>query len=202
MNTEAKINWAILVTGWGRNAKDTLESYKKGKLKKSDISLVIYEQEPCGAAELAQELGVETIQMIRANFESLKAYQKKMKEILQKKNIDYIFMLNFKYIIKDEMLDAFPNRIVNIHPSLFPSFLGTKTAIQDALEYGVKITGITTHIIDDRLDMGEILCQTPIRVKEKDNFDSLYPKFAKKGKKLILETIQKIENAHFQREVV
>ncbi|MDY8136284.1 formyltransferase family protein [Aquimarina sp. 2201CG5-10] len=199
MSTEEKINWAILVTGWGRNAHDTIEAFNKGKLHKSNISLVIYEQEPCGAAELAEEIGIETIQIFKKDFSNLFTYQKKLISEIEKRNIDYIFMLNFKYIIKDEMLTAFPDRIINIHPSLFPSFLGTKTAIQDALEYGVKITGITTHIIDDKLDEGTILCQSPIKVKDNDTFDTLYPKFAKKGKKLIVETIKEIEKLHFKK---
>ena len=107
-------------------------------------------------------------------------------------------MLNFKYIIKDDMLSAFPNRILNVHPSLFPSFLGTKTAIQDALDYGVKVTGITTHIIDDKIDEGNIICQTPIRINKNDTFDSLYPKFVKKGKKIIIKTIHKIEELYLK----
>ncbi len=195
MNTEnKKINWAILVTGWGRNAKDTLEAYQKGMLKKSSISLVVYESEPCGAAEKAAELGVETLQLKKDDFPNLIAYQNKLITELKIRRIDYVFMLNYKYVIKQEMLQAFPNKIINIHPSLFPSFLGTKTAIQDALAYGVKITGITTHIIDDKLDEGIILAQKAIKIKEGDDFDSLYPKFAKKGKKIVLETIEIIEN--------
>jgi len=96
------------------------------------------------------------------------------------------------------MLKAFNNQIINIHPSLFPSFLGTKTAIQDALAYGVKITGITTHIIDEKLDEGIILAQEAIKINSNDNFDSLYPKFAKKGKKIVLKTIRIIERLHFK----
>ncbi|GAA4278930.1 phosphoribosylglycinamide formyltransferase [Aquimarina mytili] len=188
-----KINWAILVSGWGKSALDTLEAYEKGTFKKSNISVLIYEQEPCGAAEKAQEIGIETIRLIKKDFPNLISYQKKLIEELKKRNIDYIFMLAYKYLIKDEMLTAFPNRILNIHPSLFPSFLGTQTAIQDALEYGVKITGITTHIIDDKLDEGIILCQEPIRIKEGDTFETLYPKFGKKGQKIIRKTIKKIE---------
>ncbi|NKI27103.1 hypothetical protein HCG49_11060 [Arenibacter sp. 6A1] len=69
----------------------------------------------------------------------------------------------------------------------------TETAIQDAIAYGVKITGITTHIIDDVYDKGIIIYQHPIKVGAKDTFDSLYPKFVKKGKKIILKTIRKIE---------
>ncbi|WP_103865529.1 formyltransferase family protein [Aquimarina sp. I32.4] len=198
MSTEQKIDWAILVTGWGRNARDTIEAFSNKKFKKSKISLVIYEEEPCGAAEIAKETGIETLQMFKKDYPNLKSYQVKLIEELKNRNIDYVFMLNYKYIIKQDMLSAFPNQILNIHPSLFPSFLGTKTAIQDALEYGVRITGITTHIIDDKLDEGVILCQTPIKVKKKDTFETLYPKFAKKGRKIIIDTIRLIEELHFQ----
>jgi len=71
MNIESKINWAILVTGWGRNAKDTIEAFGEKKLRKSNISLVVYESEPCGAAEMAKDLGVETLKLLRSDFENL-----------------------------------------------------------------------------------------------------------------------------------
>ncbi|MEW7291827.1 formyltransferase family protein [Aquimarina sp. 2304DJ70-9] len=193
MNSTTKINWAILASGWGLSARNTIEAFEKDTFKKSHISVLIYEQEPCGAAEKAREIGIETIRLVKKDFPNLISYQKKLIEELKKRNIDYIFMLAYKYLIKDEMLAAFPNRILNIHPSLFPSFLGTQTAIQDALDYGVKITGITTHIIDDKLDEGIILCQEPIRIKKDDTFETLYPKFTKKGKKVIAKTIKKIE---------
>jgi len=195
MKAENKINWAILVTGWGRNATDTIEAYVNGKLKKSTITLVVYQEEPCGAKELAEQHGIETLKLIKADFNNLVSYQKALIKEIKKRDIDYIFMLNYKYIIKDDMLNAFPNKIINIHPSLFPSFLATKTAIQDAIDYGVKITGITTHIIDHKIDEGIILCQKAIKVKEDDTFETLYPKFAKHGKKIVLKTIQKIEDS-------
>lgn len=196
MQSDQNIKWAILVTGWGRNAKDTLKAFVKGKLNNSTINLVIYEEEPCGAKDYAQKHGIETLQLFKKEHPNLLSYQDKLIHEINKRNIDYIFMLNFKYIIKQPMLKAFPNRIVNIHPSLFPSFLATKTAIQDALDYGVKVTGITTHIIDDKIDEGEILCQKAIKVKENDTFDTLYPKFAKQGAKIIMKTIKVIENRY------
>jgi len=197
-----KINWAILVTGWGRNAVDTLQAYQDQKLGSThQISLVLYESEPCGALDKANDMGIETLQLKRKNFENAKNYQKKIVEELQNRNIDYIFMLGYKYIIKEHMLSAFPSRILNIHPSLFPSFLGTTTAIQDALEYGVKITGITTHIIDDKVDEGEILCQVAIKINDGDTFETLYPKFTKKGAKLIIKTMKKIEMSHSNKAV-
>ncbi len=200
MNIERnKINWAILVTGWGRNAKDTIEAFGKEQFSNSNLAVVIYESEPCGAAIKANKLEIETLQLLKKDFVSLKLYQKQLTEELKKRSIDYIFMLNYKYVIKQEMLLAFPNKILNIHPSLFPSFLGTKTAIQDALTYGVKVTGITTHIIDGKLDEGVILKQKAIKIKQNDTFETLYPKFALEGKKIIKKTIKLIEKKHFKK---
>lgn len=185
--------WAILCTGWGRNAKDTIRAYANKELGSSLIGLLIYEQDLCGAAEEAKKNGIEALQIKRAEFKDSNTYQKQIIATLLSRNIDYIFLLNYKYLVRQEMLSTFPNKIINIHPSLFPSFLGTKTAIQDALDYGVKITGITTHIIDHELDKGNILCQKPIKVKPNDTFESLYPKFVNEGKKIIVKTILKIE---------
>ncbi len=193
MNTGRKLKWAILTTGWGRNAKDTIDAFAAGRLRGSEIALLIYQSMPCGAAEAAEKAGIENLRLIRKNFETAEAYQEAITGLLNEREIDYVFLLSFKYIIRLPMLNAFPNRIINIHPSLFPSFLATKTAIQEALNYGVKISGITTHIIDDKIDEGIILCQEPIRFDEGETFESVYPKFAAKGIDIILDTIAEIE---------
>jgi phosphoribosylglycinamide formyltransferase-1 len=198
MSIEKKLNWAILVTGWGRNARDTIEAFGEGKLKRSAIRVLFYQSEPCGAAEAAEKIGIETLRIQRKGFDSTEAYQHRIIEELRRRKIDYIFLLSYKYIIRQEFLAAFPNRIINIHPSLFPSFLATTTAIQQALAYGVKVSGITTHIIDDQIDEGTILCQEPIRFDDNETFDTVYPKFAEKGQKIILDTIALIEKNHFK----
>ena len=189
-----KTKWAILCSGWGANAKDVMEEYSNNH-KISDcleIGLLIYDSDNCGAAETAEKIGIPTLQLKRSDFETSKNHQKEIIDVLKKNDIDFIFMLNYKYLILEEMLNSFPNRILNVHPSLFPSFLATTTAIQDAIAYGVKITGITTHIIDDKYDQGKILFQSPIKVRADDDFESLYPKFRKKGKKIILKTMLSI----------
>jgi len=193
MDKNKTINWAILVTGWGRNAKDVIKALNKNKKNTSKIKMLIFEQETCGAAIEAKKQGIEVLLIKRIEFPTIEAYQNQLLFQLKKREIDHIFLMNYKYRVREFLLIAYPNRIYNVHPSLFPSFLGTKTAIQDALDYGVKITGITTHIIDRELDRGIILRQKAIKIKAGDTFDTLYPKFAKEGKKLILKTIRKIE---------
>tara|TARA_R100001369_G_scaffold92823_1_gene140190 strand:- start:404 stop:1018 length:615 start_codon:yes stop_codon:yes gene_type:complete len=191
---ERNKKWAILCSGWGNNARDVIEATSNSTLKNINISLLIYDETPCGAAQMAEHHNIEALQISRSDFPEIESHQRKLIDEITKREIDFIFLLNYKYLIRKEMLNAFPNRILNVHPSLFPSFLGTKTAIQDALEYGVKITGITTHIIDHNYDRGIILCQEVIRINKKDTFDTLYPNFRKKGLKIILKTITMIQN--------
>ena len=199
MTTENKnIKWALLITGWGNSALKAIEAYSENRLKNNEIVLLIYETEPSGAVEIAKKNGIETLQIIRKSFKDSETYQDKICEELLKRNIDYVFLLAYKYIIRQKMLAIFNNRIANIHPSLFPSFLATKTAIQDALDYGVKVSGITTHIIDHEIDKGDILCQEVVKFKEGDNFESLYPKFVKKGKKIIIKTMLLISKNHLE----
>jgi len=200
MSQESKLNWAILTTGWGRNAKDIIEANQKGLLKKSQIKFLLYQDLPSGAAEAAQEAGIDSLRLIKKDFVNAEAYQKKIVDELKKREIDYIFLLSFRYIVREGMLNAFPDKIINIHPSLFPSFLGTTTAIQEALDYGVKVSGTTTHIIDHRVDYGEILCQEPIRFEDNETFETAYPKFAMTAPPLILKTIEKIEKRHFDKD--
>ncbi len=192
------LNWAILLTGWGRGAKNAIKSYKEGLLGNNIIKLLIYENEPSGAVEEAKKSKIKNISILRRDFNTPEAYQDKIIDILKQENIDYIFLLNYKYIIRHNMLSVFPNRIVNIHPSLLPSFKNTSTAIQDALEYGVKVSGVTTHFIDNKIDEGIILCQKPIIFSKTDNFKTLNPKFVRTGKKIVIETFHLVYNNHFE----
>ena len=190
---DRNIKWAFLCSFWGNNAKDAIAWHaENGQIDK--IGMVIYEQENCGAADEAKLNGIKHVRMPLKDFDNKRDHQAKMVDILLENGITHIFLLGFEHLIRKQMLDAFPNKIANIHPSLFPSFLATKTAIQDALDYGVKVTGITTHIIDDRFDRGTILCQEPVRIDEGDTFDTLYPKFSSKGLPLIIESMKLMEN--------
>jgi phosphoribosylglycinamide formyltransferase-1 len=197
MSTENNtLHWAFLCSFWGRNAKDTIKAHKKGAFLNSSIKLVIHEKEICGAAEEAQKHGIEALLVAPKTFKDQVSYQEHLLEVMKDRGITHIFLMGYQYLIREAILQAYPNSIVNIHPSLFPSFLATKTAVQDALAYGVKVTGITTHIIDERFDRGHILQQVPIRLKEGDTFESLAPVFRKKGKKIIAKTIKHIEQNH------
>lgn len=191
--------WAFLCSFWGKNAKDAISWHvERGLVDK--IGVLIYEQEDCGAAIEAEKNGIKTVFLPMDKFGDKKSHQMEILKVLFEEKISYVFLLGFQHLVLDIMLRSFPNRIVNIHPSLFPSFLATKTAIQDALDYGVKVSGITTHIIDDKFDRGTILCQEPIRIGQTDTFETLYPKFSRKGLDMIVDTMKIIEDGGWQKE--
>lgn len=193
MKNSDKVKWALLCSGKGNNVYDIINYYQKNSQQNSfDISLIIYESSDFSAIKIAKSNRIDVLQISRTTFKDSIEHQKKLIHEILSRRIDFIFLLNYKYLIKQEMLSTFPNRIINIHPSLFPSFLGTKTAIQDALAYGVKITGITTHIINHEYDKGIILNQVAIKINDNDNFELLYTKFRKKGFKIIVKTINKL----------
>lgn len=185
------INWALLISGWGRSAVKTLELFEEKRLQNNKISLIICESDKIGINEIANRLSIPVVLIQRGDFENLYEYYNALNTEFQKHKIDYLFLLGYKHIIREPLLSTFKNRIVNIHPSLLPSFRG-KRAIQQALEYGVKVSGITTHLIDEEVDRGLILCQRCIKIEDQISFEELDLKFVEEGKLIIEETFHKI----------
>ena len=186
-----EIKWAILMSGWGRSAVKTLELYEENKLEGHSIELVVYEKEENGVLEPAKKAGINTVHLPKASFENESMYYDELISYLRKHEIDYLFLLGYGHIIRDPFLSLYSDKIVNIHPSILPSFRGKK-AIQQAMNYGVKVTGITTHLIDEELDRGKILCQRCIRIRDGESFDELDQRFVEEGKKIIEDTFNEI----------
>ena len=185
--------WAILMSGWGRSAVKTLELLEENRLNGDTIALIVYEDEENGVLDSARKLGIKTLHLPKSSFENENAYYDKLIDHLKKHGVEYLFLLGYKHIIRDPLLSIYADRIVNIHPSLLPAFRG-KRAIQQALNYGVKITGITTHLIDAELDKGKILCQRSIRIQNGESFEELDQRFVKEGKNIIEDTFKEIAN--------
>lgn len=179
------------MSGWGRSAVKTLELMDEGRLEGHTIKLIVYENENNGVYDPASRLGIRMEQVLKSSFETAEAYYNELHRVLQREDVEYIFLLGYKHIIREPFLDLYENRIVNIHPSILPSFRG-KRAIQQALDYGVKVTGITTHLIDAELDRGTILCQRPIHIKKDETFEKLDLRFVEEGKLIIEDTFMEI----------
>lgn len=183
-----KKKWAFLISRWGRSAFHALNAYEKDLLLYSQIDLLLYENLPSGAVDKAMELKIPTLYFPKEKNESKDQYQHRICVELKNREIEYVFLLGFEHIIRSELLNAFKDKIINIHPSLLPSFKGTN-AIYQALDYGVKVSGVTTHIIDEKIDEGKILFQEIVKINKEDNFDSLDPRFVEIGKSIVIKTM-------------
>lgn len=189
-----KAKWALLTSGYGRGAIVILELFAAGKLDNAEINLVIYDSEPSGAAKLAQDLDINSVRIQRNDFENRSSFEQAIKTASDEAKVDFVFMLGFGYILKHNFLEAYLGKIVNIHPSLLPVFKG-KNAIQQALNYGVKVCGMTTHFIDDKLDEGQIIEQLVIRIADGDTFKTLDQRYLANFPEILGNTIRKVSNS-------
>ena len=188
MNT---YRWGIFTTNYGRSAITLLDLFERGHFPNNEVAFLLYENLPSGAAEKAQNLNIPVEQVIKRNYANRAEYEKSLLQLCKHYQVDFIFLLGFSYLVKHDLLKTYDGRIINIHPSLLPSFKGKK-AIQQALDYGVKVTGITTHFIDENLDEGGIIAQVPIEIGDETDFENIDRMFQDKSPQILKETVNKV----------
>lgn len=182
-----KKNFAVFVSGYGRGAIEII-NYSKKEAIKPKLSLVLSDNPSSFAIKVASKEEIPTAIIKKSCYKSVIDFEKKIISKLNIHNIDYIFLAGWMNIVDSTMINKFTQKIVNIHPSLLPDFKG-KNAIGQALDAGVKVTGITTHFVDKTIDGGPIINQVPIQIHKNDNFDSLDKKIFNAGTKLTIQTI-------------
>ena len=184
-------NWCLLTSGFGRSAVCILNLLREGKLGQNKIALVIYDNEPSDAHELAESMGIPAVQIKRRHYSLREDFEERILKECREHEIHKIFLLGFNYLLKHSLMDEYQGSIVNVHPSLLPAFKG-KRAIQQAMDYGVKVTGITTHFIDDKLDEGEILCQKAIGIDKSMTFEEVDHLFMEAAPQIFAQTMKSI----------
>jgi len=133
----------------------------------------------------------------RENYKNKKEYEEKIKEILQSFRVDLVVLAGYMKIVGKTLLEAFPNRIINIHPSLLPSFPGLE-AQKQAWEYGVKISGCTVHFVDEGIDSGPIIGQRAVPVYDDDTPETLAERILQEEHKLIVESVKKVLTEEYE----
>ena len=170
MNAPVKI--AVLVSGGGTNLQALIDSEKRGELTSGKISLVISNKEGAYALERAKNAGIATATVLKKELGSQEAFEAKIKELLTENGIELIILAGFMSILSAEFTSAYPERILNVHPSLIPSFCGKGFyglhVHEAALAYGVKVTGATVHFVNEIPDGGKIILQRAVEIKEGD----------------------------------
>ncbi|MBU5451157.1 phosphoribosylglycinamide formyltransferase [Acetivibrio sp. MSJd-27] len=168
---------AVLVSGGGTNLQAIIDAIQNGSITNGKIVKVIASKQGIFALQRAKENGIAAAVISRKQFDSVEAYDRAMVEELQKDRVDLIVLAGFLSILGEQVIRAFPNRIINIHPALIPSFCGPGFyglhVHKAALEKGVKITGATVHFVNEIVDGGAIILQKAVEVQEGDTSEIL-----------------------------
>ena len=165
---------AILASGNGSNFEALAHQFQAGLLP-GELIFVFSDHHHAYVLERARRLNVCAFSFEVKEFENKAAYEKALLQLLQEQEIDLIVLAGYMRIIGQTLLSHYSNRILNIHPSLLPSFPGLH-GIKDAYEYGVKVTGVTVHLVDDGVDTGPIIAQEPVMILPEDSLESLEEK--------------------------
>ncbi len=201
---EKKANIAVLVSGTGTNLQAIIDAQKSGVIKSGEIKLVISNKKDAYAITRAQDAGIKTTVITKQEYGE--EFENRITEVLNENSIDLIVLAGFMVILTRRFTETFKNRIINVHPSLIPSFCGEGfyglRVHKAALRKGVKVTGATVHFVNEIPDGGEIIEQKAVRVYPGDTPEKLQKRVMRQAEWKILpkavETISEriIDNEH------
>ena len=157
---------AVFASGSGSNFQAIAESIERGELN-AKIELVLTDKPGAFVVTRAKNFHIPVLEITPKTFENKADYEAKIIEELQARNIEWIILAGYMRLIGTTLLDAYENHIINIHPSLLPSFPG-KDAICQAIDHGVKVTGVTVHYVDAGMDTGKIIAQGAVDIVDGD----------------------------------
>ena len=161
----------VLISGRGSNLQSLIDAIHRGDLD-ATITIVISNRPEAGGLLRATEAGLETLCLRQQDFENRAAYDRALADALEARRVDLVCLAGFMRLVGAPMLGGFPNRILNIHPSLLPAFPGLD-AQKQALDYGVRVAGATVHFVTEELDGGPIVMQAPVLVRADDDVESV-----------------------------
>ena len=184
------IKIGVLLSGSGTNLQAIIDAIEKGALDAS-IEIVISSRPSAFGLARAQQAGLQTMTLSKEVYDDPLVADALIAAELKKYNVDYVVMAGYMRMVHAPILDLFPNRVVNLHPALLPSFRGAH-AIQDAFDSGVKVTGVTVHFADNRYDCGPIITQCPVSIYEDDTVEELEARIHQVEHKVYSETLQLI----------
>ena len=189
----------VLVSGGGTNLQAILDAIDNGKITNAEVSLVISNNPNAYALERAKNHNIEAACISPKKFESREEFHKALLAKLQESGVELVVLAGFLVAIPPMIVEAFPNRIINIHPSLIPSFGGVGFyglhVHEKALERGVRVTGATVHFVDTGTDTGPIILQKAVKIKQGDTPEILQRRVMEKAEwKILPKAINLIAN--------
>lgn len=190
---------AVLVSGGGTNLQAIIDAIAAGTLTNTQISLVISNNHNAYALERAKNAGIPSMCIAPKEYETREAFHRALTETLETSGVDLIVLAGYLVSIPEMLVKAFPKRIINIHPSLIPSFCGVGyyglRVHEAALKRGVKVTGATVHFVDCGMDTGPIILQKAVEVHDGDTPETLQRRVMEEAEWIILpQAIDRIAN--------
>lgn len=172
VSSDQPLKIGIMASGNGSNFEVIAQAIADGKIN-AKIQVLIYNNPDAKAAIKAEKWGVESVLLNHRDYKSREKFDSKIVQILQQYDVKFVIMAGWMRLVTQVLIDAFPQRMINIHPSLLPSFKGVQ-AVEQALAARVKITGCTVHLVSLEVDSGEILIQAAVPVFPEDTPETLH----------------------------
>ena len=193
--TKAKI--AVLVSGGGTNLQALIDAQTSGVIQSGEIALVIANNAGAYALERAAKANIKSAVVLKKECGSQAAFEQKLKDLLTENGIDLIVLAGFMSILSEDFTKDYPKRILNVHPSLIPSFCGEGfyglRVHEEALRYGVKVTGATVHFVNEIPDGGEIIFQKAVEIQEGDTPEVLQRRVMEQAEwKILPAAVEKV----------
>lgn len=188
----------VLLSGRGSNFEALADSVAAGRIPNAEIALVLSNREGAGGIEKARARGIETCVIPSKGLER-EAYDKLAVAALREKNVDLVCLAGYMRLLSPYFVAAFPNRILNIHPSLLPSFPGLESQRQ-ALEHGAKFSGCTVHFVDENLDAGPIVLQAVVPIEDADTPETLSERILREEHRIYSEAVRIVLEGRYRMD--
>jgi phosphoribosylglycinamide formyltransferase-1 len=184
---------AVFASGTGSNFAEILESIKTQKINNVEVVLLVSDRPEALAVRRAIDESIPVFSFTAKNYPNKQAYEEEILRNLTELDVDFIVLAGYMRLLGPVLLQAYDRKIINVHPSLLPAFAG-KDAIGQALDYGVKVTGVTVHFVDEGMDTGPIIDQRAVTIDSEETRETLIKKIQEQEHKLLPEVIQRLAN--------
>ena len=194
----ANLRIAVFASGNGSNFQALADAAREGRLG-AEIRLLVCDRPNAFVVQRAEAAGIPAYVFRPRDYPSRETYEKEILAELERLGIELVVLAGYMRILTNVLVDAYAGRMINIHPSLLPAFPGVN-AIRQALEYGVKVTGVTVHFVDGGVDTGPIIAQEALAVEENDTEETLAERIHRIEHRLLPEVVRKIAEGRVRLE--
>ena len=184
---------AVFASGTGSNFAAILESIQSKKITNVEVVLLVSDRPEALAVQKAKDEMIPVFTFNAKDYPNKQAYEEEILEKLTQRKVDFIVLAGYMRLLGHVLLEAYDRKIINVHPSLLPAFAG-KDAIGQALDYGVKVTGVTVHYVDEGMDTGAVIAQRAVILDSDETRETLIKKIQEQEHSLLPQVIQDLAN--------